>query len=143
MAATTVSAIIERVEQVLVAEPLALTLNPDPFSDEGVPNSLVDTSCRVTSGGVVHSRSTSNYQALRIDRVTVTVQKTLSFEGYEAQRALQDLLDDIERAIIADGPEHGYMASVEKGSRKITRKKDSDVCQASIDFLVDYDYSEQ
>jgi hypothetical protein len=142
MAAQTISDILTRIETVLAASPLNLLLNPDPFSDEGVPNALVDTTCRVTSGGMVHSKSTSNHQALRIDRVTVTVQKTLKFEGYEAQRELQDLLDDVERAVIADGPDHGYMVSIEKGSRKITRKKDSDVVEASLNFLVDYDFSE-
>jgi hypothetical protein len=142
MSAQTISAILERVETVLAAAPLNLELARQPFSSEGVPNSLVDTTCRVTSGGMVHSRSTSNYQALRIDRITVTVGKTMNFDGYESQRALQDLLDEIERAIIADGPEHGYMVSVEKGSRKITQKKDSDVYEASINFLADYDFNE-
>ena len=73
---------------------------------------------------------------------SVTVQQPLSFEGYQAQRDLQNVLDDIERAVIADGPDHSYMAHVEKGSRKIVRKKNADVCEASINFLVDYDFNE-
>jgi hypothetical protein len=142
MAATTISAIIERIETVLAAEPLALTLNPDPFTDEGIPNQSVNDTVRVTSGGVVNSRSTSNYQAIRLDRVTVTLQRSMGFNGYEAQRDLQEVLDDIERQIIADGPDHGYSVTVEKGSRKIERKKESDVISASLHFLVDYDFSE-
>lgn len=142
MAATTISAILERIEHLLVAEPLKLTLAPNPFTDDAIPNSMVGEMARVTSGGLVHSRSTSNYQAIRLDRVTVTVQQALQFEGYQAQRDLQDVLDTIERAVIADGPDHSYMAVVEKGSRKIVRKKDADVCEASINFLVDYDFNE-
>lgn len=142
MAATTISAILERIELVLIGQPLSLTLASDPYTDMGVPNALVNTTCRVTSGGIVNSRSTSNYQAVRIDRVTVTVQQQMQFEAYQAQRDLQDLLDSIERAVIADGPEHGFLVQVEKNSRKITKKKDTDVVEGAIHFLVDYDFSE-
>jgi hypothetical protein len=142
MAQTTISAIIERIETVLAAEPLTLTLGPDPNSDRAVPNSLVDTTFRVTHGGVISSRSSSNFSEARIDRVTVTVQKAMNFDGNDAQRQIQDLLDDIERAVIADGPDHSYMVNVEKGSRKTTRKKDSDVFESAIHFLCDYDWSE-
>jgi hypothetical protein len=142
MSATTISAIIERIETVLAAEPLTLTLGPDPNSDRSVPNLAVDTTFRVTHGGVVNSRSTSNFSEARVDRVTVTIQKAMNFDGNDAQRAIQDQLDDIERAIIADGTDHSYMVSVEKGSRKTTRKKDSDVFESAIHFLCDYDFSE-
>jgi hypothetical protein len=142
MAATTISAILERFESVLQSEPLNLTLSTTPFSDEVVPNTLVNEVCRVQSGGVVSSRSTSNYQALRMDRVSVSIQRALQFEAYQTQRDIQDILDDIERYVIADGPEHGYMVTVEKGSRKIVRRKDADVVDASIHFLVDYDFDE-
>lgn len=142
MAATTISAILERFEAVLQSDPLNLTLSVSPFSDEVVPNTLVNETVRVQSGGVVSSRSTSNYQAVRMDRVVVSIQRSLQFEAYQSQRDIQDLLDDIERCIIADGPDHGYMVTVEKGSRKIVRRKDADVVDASIHFLVDYDFSE-
>lgn len=142
MSAQTIANIIERIETVLQAAPLNLELHSDPFADTGIPNTLANTSARVVSGGVVTSRPTSNYQALRIDRVSVIVLRTMDFDGMAAQRDLQDFLDEIERAIIADGPAHGYMVSTEKGSRKITRKKDSAVCEATLHFLVDYDFSE-
>jgi hypothetical protein len=142
MSATTISAILERFESVVTSEPLNLTLSNNPFTDEVVPNTLVNEVCRVQSGGVVSSRSTSNYQALRMDRVVVSIQRALQFEAYQSQRDIQDLLDVIERQVIADGPEHGYMVTVEKGSRKIVRRKDADVVDASLSFLVDYDYSE-
>lgn len=140
--ATTSSAILERVEMVLQAQPLNLTLAPNPFTDDVVPNTLVSETVRVQSGGIVKDDDISNYTVLRLERITVTLQRALQFEGYEAQRDLQDVLDDIERAVIADGPDHDYMVTVEKGSRKITRKKDSDVCEASLHFIVDYMFSE-
>lgn len=140
--ATTSSAILERVEMVLQAQPLSLTLAPNPFTDDVVPNTLVAETVRVQSGGIVKDTDVSNYKVLRLERISVTLQRALQFEGYEAQRDLQDVLDDIERAVIADGPDHDYFVTVEKGSRKITRKKDSDVCEASLNFIVDYDFSE-
>jgi hypothetical protein len=142
MAATTISAIIEHIEHVLIANPLSLTINPDPFSDVGVANALVDQTAQVAAGGMVSSRSTSNYQAVRIDRVVVSVQRSMNFNGPAAQKDLQDLLDEIERAVIADGPNHSYFVNVEKGSRKVQRKKGTDVLDASLAFLVDYDFSE-
>jgi hypothetical protein len=144
MAATTVSAIIERIETVLAAAPMNLLLNPDPDpkADQGIPGSLVDTTFRVSHGGVVSIKGTSNFSEARIDRITVTVQKAMNFDGNEAQRAIQYLLDDVERAIIADGTDNDYMVNVEKGSRKTLKKKDSDVFESSIHFLCDYDFSE-
>ncbi len=140
--ATTSSAILERIETVLQAQPLSLTLAPNPFTDDVVPNTLVAETVRVQSGGIVNDTDVSNYTVLRLERITVTLQRALQFEGYEAQRDLQDLLDRIERAVIADGADHDYMVRVEKGSRKITRKKDSDVCEASLSFIADYMFSE-
>jgi hypothetical protein len=141
MAATTISAILERFETVLVAAPLNYTLTDQPFSDEQTPGTMVDQMVRVNSGGLVNSRSTSADQEVRLDRITVQVQRTLKFEGYDEQRALQDVLDEIERAIRADGPDNFYSASIEKGSRKAVRRKDSDVVEASLNFIVDYDWS--
>jgi hypothetical protein len=141
MAATTISAILERFETVLVAAPLNYTLTDQPFSDEMTPGTMVDQMVRVNSGGLVNSRITSGNQEVRLDRITVQVQRTLKFEGYDEQRALQDVLDEIERAVRADGPDNFYNASIEKGSRKAVRRKDSDVVEASLNFIVDYDWS--
>lgn len=142
MAAQTISAIIERFETVLAAAPLNLEVSQDPFSDTGVANTFVDTTVRVTHGGLVNDRITSNYQSMRIDRISVTVLRAFRFSGIDAQREVQDLLDEIERAIVADGPDNGYMVNVEKGSRKPVKKKGTDVLEAAIHFLVDYDFSE-
>jgi hypothetical protein len=142
MPALVLSTILERFQAVLEASPLYLTASVDPFSDVAMPNTLVDTAFRLTAGGMVSSRSTSNYQAVRIDRVTVTVQQALKFSGYAAQADLQDLMDAIERALIADGPDQGYSVTVEKGSRKVERPKGADICRASLNLLVDYDFSE-
>lgn len=142
MAAQTLSAILDRMQTVLEAAPLSLVSSTSPFEDTNVPNALVDTTYRLTAGGVVSDVPTSNFQTVRVDRVTVTIEKMLAFDGYAAQQSIQDSLDAIERAIVADGTNNGYFASVEKGSRKVTRPKGTDVCQASLNFLVDYDFSE-
>ena len=102
----------------------------------------VDSAFRLVPGGLVGQTCQSNYSTARIERIVVTVNRMTQFDAYDVQRALEDQLDAIERAIIADGPDHSYMASIEKGSRKVTRKKDSDVIEASINFLVDFDFSE-
>jgi hypothetical protein len=143
MAATTLSAILERFETVLQDPSLNLERSADPFTDQAVPNALVNTTFRVLAGGLVRETSQSNFSTARVDRVTVTVQRALHFAAYDAQRELQDLLDDIERAIVADGPDQGYMVTVEKGSRKVMKKKDADVIEASIAFMCDYDFLEQ
>jgi hypothetical protein len=143
MAATTPAAILERIRTVLEAEPLALVANGDPFSDVGMPNALVDSAFRILHGGMVHESTIAPGMTLRIDRITVTVQQALNFDGYQAMQDLQDRLDDIQRAILADGADHSYMATVEKGSRKVTRPKDADVCIASLSFLIDFDFDEQ
>lgn len=136
------SAILERIETVLQADPLNLTLAQNPFTDETVPNTLVAETVRVQSGGTMNDLHQSNNSVARLERVSVIVQRPMQFEAYEAQRDLHDLLDRIERAVINDGDDHSYMASVEKGSRKIARKKDSDLYEASIHFRVDFDFSQ-
>jgi len=141
MAAQTISGILERFEAVLSSPPLNLDPSPNPFTDEAVPNLSINDTFRVVAGGIVNDRTTSNFQSVRLDRITVTIAKTLDMDGYQAQRDLQDLLDTVERALIADGPEHGYFASPEKGSRKTERPKGTDLCRASLSMLVDYDFS--
>jgi hypothetical protein len=141
MAAQTISAILERFQAVLEAPPLSLTPSLEPFGDTAVPNALIDETYRLVAGGVVNDRTTSNWQSVRLDRITITIAQALKMDGYAAQRDLQTLLDDIERALVNDGPDHGYFASVEKGSRKTERPKGTDLCRASLNMLVDYDFS--
>jgi hypothetical protein len=140
MAAQTMSGILTRFQAVLEAPPLSLDPSANPFTDEAVPNLTIDNTYRVVAGGIVNDKPTSNFQSLRIDRVVVTIAQTMKMDGYAAQRDLEDLLDAIERAVIADGPDHGYFASLEKGSRKVERPKGTDLCRASLNFLCDYDF---
>ncbi len=142
MAATTLAAILERFETVLTTAPLSLTLSQQPFSDETEPNAVVDTLARVTAGGLVGQRGQSNYAEARIDRVVVTLQQPMGFDGYSAQRALSDLADDVSRAMIADGPSAGYDVTEERGSRKTVNPKKTELCRLEINFFVDYDWSE-
>lgn len=141
MAATTLSAILARVKAVLEAAPLSLEPAGDPFTDTGTSNLMVDRTFRVVAGGLLGDTQQSNYSVARLERITVTVARKLNFDGYGAQEDLSDQFDAIERAIIDDGPDHSYDATVEKGSRKVVRPKDTDICQGSVSFIVDYDYS--
>jgi hypothetical protein len=140
MAATTMSAILTRFETVLEAPPINLVRAPQPFSDDQVPNALVDSSYRVMAGGIVRDEPTSNFQSMRVERVTVSVMQALKMDGYQAQRDLEDLCDVIERELIADGLAQGYLVSIEKGSKKAVRPKGTDICRAEVNLLVDYDW---
>lgn len=142
MAATTISAIIERFEKVLTSPPLNLTISTQPFGDDVEGNAIVDAMFRVVSGGMVGQRSQSNYAEARMDRVTVTLQQKLRFDGYQAQRDLTDLADDVVRAMIADGLDYSYDVTEEKGSRKIVHPKKTDICRMDIGFICDYDWNE-
>ncbi len=126
----------------LTAAPLSLALSVQPFGDTTEPNAAVDTLARVVAGGLVGQRSQSNKSEARIDRVTVVLQQAMKFDGYSAQRTLSTLCDSVVKAMIADGPGQGYDVTEEKGSRKITNPKKTDLCHAEIGFLVDYDWSE-
>ena len=142
MAALTTAAILERFETVLQAPPCLLQPSANPFTETTVANVNVDTVYKLTANGIISDRITSNFQSVRLERIGVCVYKAMQFDGYQAQREIQDLLDTIERAIVADGPDQGYMATLEKGSRKVTRPKGTDLCEATLSFLVDYDFDE-
>ncbi len=142
MAATTLAAILERFEAVISTAPLSLTLSKQPFGDETEPNLVVDVLARVTSGGMAGQRSQSNHSEARMDRVIVSLQQAMKFDGYGAQRDLAILCDDVVRAIIADAIDQGYDVTEEKGSRKMSNPKKTDLVRADIGFLVDYDWLE-
>jgi hypothetical protein len=141
MAPQTASAILERFERVLQESPCLLSPSAHPFTNEQTPNIAVGLTYRVVHAGLVSDFCQSNYSEARIDRIQVTVQQPIDMDGYAAQRDLQTLLDTIERAIIADGPDNSYNAEAEKGSRKVTNPKNTSVAEATISFLVDYDWN--
>ena len=143
MAATTMSAILERFDTVLQDEPCLLKPSSNPFTDTSESNISIDTTYLLQAGGLVGTPLTTGYYSdARVERVTISLYKTMEFDAYQAQKDLMDLLDVVERAVIADGPDNGYMVTVEKGSRKVTRPKGTDLCEAALSFLVDFDYSE-
>lgn len=141
MAAQTMSAILERFETVLQAPPCLLKPSNNPFSEVADPSITINETYRVTAGGLVGiPLEVGNYQEARLERVTVTVYQRMDMDGYQAQKDIQDVLDTVERAIIADGPDNGYMVTLEKGSRKLTNPKKTDLIEASLSFMVDYDF---
>jgi len=143
MATQTTSGILERFEAVLQAPPCLLKPSSNPFTDTSEPNISIDTTYRLMAGGLIGTPLTTGYYSeARMERVTVTLYKSMEFDGYQAQKDLADLLDVVARAIIADGPDNGYMVTEEKGSRKPVRPKGTDLCEASLSFMVDFDYTE-
>lgn len=141
MPATTLAAILARFKTVLEASPLSLKVTNDPYGAETIANTATDTAVQIQAGGLVSEKPQGGDQWVRIDRVNVVLFRKMAFDGHDAQNDLQTLLDSIEARVIADGTNNSYEAVVEKGSRKVTRKKDSDVLQATVAFQVDYDFS--
>lgn len=142
MAFQTTAGILARLAAVLEASPCSLTASPTPFSVETVAAAMVNVTYRLRAAGVTNERGLSNYAVARMERFEVTLQRRLDFDAYDAQEDLQTVLDTVERAVIADGPNNSYSATVEKGSRKVTRPKNADVAEAAIVFLCDYDFNE-
>src|SRR5688572_24567364 len=122
MATTTLATIMARWRAVLEAAPLNLQATVEPFSDETQPTTLVDNAYRIVSGGRINSKALGNRQWALMDRLSVHVTRKMGMDGQAAQEALLDLMDDIEAALLNDGDgDNNYQATVEKGSRKLSR----------------------
>ncbi len=142
MSATTIGAIMQRFQTVLEAAPISLERSGDPFTDTGTPGGMTDRTYRLVHAGLVHSTPMSAGLVVRIERITVTIMRAMQFDGYVAQIDVQDQLDAVERAIVADLVAQSINVNVEKGSRKVTRPKNANICVGAINFLVDFDFNE-
>jgi hypothetical protein len=140
MPALVLSDIIARFRTVLEAAPVSLTETREAFSHERQPNAALENSYYLEDGGIVSSRSVSNYDVVRLDRLTVFIAKKLAFDGATAMDALEDTLVSVERALVADGTSQGYNVNVEQ--RRMTRPAGRDYCVGSLAVTVDYDYRE-
>jgi hypothetical protein len=141
MASLTPAQIHTRFRAVLEASPLLLTESRDAFSHNLQPNTVLDGNYYIEDGGIQSSQSVTNYDAVRIDRVTVFVAQKLNFAGATALGALEDRLVAIEKAMIADGPAQSY-AIVGTPARRVTRPEGKDYCVGSLTLQVDYDFDE-
>jgi hypothetical protein len=140
MPALVLSDILARFRTVLEASPVFLVETREPFSHERQPNATLEHSYYLEDGGIVSSKSVSNFDAVRLDRLTVYIAKKLAFDGTTAFDALQDTLVAAERALIADGPAQGYSVDVEQ--RRLTRPAGKDYGIGSLTVTVDYDFDE-
>lgn len=138
MAATTITAIGNRIEAVLEAAPLSLKKTTDAFSHDRQPNTSIDNAYRLQDGGLVSTKSATNMAAVRVDRLTIFIARKRKFGGRAPVESIQDDLNTIERYVKADGLSGSYHA--ELSGRKITPSGDSVV--GSIDVTVDYDFNE-
>jgi hypothetical protein len=139
MPALVLSDILGRFRTVLTGT-VGLTETREPFSHALQPNATLEHSFYLEDGGQISSNSVSNYDAVRLDRLTVFIAKTLAFDGQTAFDALQDTMVSVERALIADGPAQGYSVQVEQ--RRVTRPAGKDYCIGSLTVTVDYDFDE-
>lgn len=138
MATTTLKAIIDRFQAVLEAAPLSLVATKEPFSHDRQPNAVLNTAYRVEDAGLSDTASVSNGVQVRRDTLRVWVARKVMFAGQTSAESLHDTLVSIERAIKADGASNSYHAEIT--GREITRE--GDILTASVDFVVDYDFSE-
>ena len=138
MPALVLSDILARFRAVLTAA--GLTETREPFSHGLQPNSALEDAFYVEDGGLVSSRPVSNYDAVRLDRLTVFIAKKLAFDGADALETLEDTLVTVERDLIADGPAQGYHVTVEQ--RRVSRPAGKDYCLGSLSLTVDYDFNE-
>jgi hypothetical protein len=143
MAFQTTAGILDRFQTVLEAAPCSLIASPNPFTVDQVANAMVNTTYRLRPAGVVSEQGLSNYACARVERFEIILQRQMDMDGYAAMGTLETLIDTVERALIEDGPDQSYNAYAEKGSRKVVRPKGTDIVEATLNMLVDYDYNEQ
>lgn len=140
MAATTLATIVGQMRTVLEAAPFSFIAARDQFSHDRQPNSVIDASYWIQDEGLGASRWLTNQAQARLDRIAVFVARKLKFNPVAQVDALEDVLVDIERYLIADGPDHSY--SVQLIGRRVTRPPESDLAIGSVTVQVDYDFSE-
>lgn len=139
MAATTLSAIMDRFTSVLEADPLFLKPTKEPFSHDLSPNTVLDSAYRIQDEGIQSTRPVGASQFVRVDRICIYIAKKLNFAGQASVETMEDTLNTIERQILADDADHDYHASVD--SRRVTNPPKTDIAIGSLSFLVDFDYS--
>lgn len=138
MATLTPTNIIDRFQAVLEATPFSLKKTKEPFSHDSQPNAALNDAYRIEDLGVKTSRSSTNQTAVRVDGFRVWVARKLAFDGQAAVETIETQLVAIERYLKADGRQQGYRP--ELTGRELKRR--GDIVTASVDFAVDYDFSE-
>ena len=139
MAAMTPASVRARIMTLLEDSDPWLTRSAEAFSLDRQPNAVLDNSYTLRQELVKENSQTSNVTA-RIDRVTLTIGRLLKTDGEAAIRALQDVLDDVDRRVRADGVSQGY--HVWPQSNRITRPDGRDYCLGELAWTCDYDFSE-
>ena len=140
MPAFTMSGLFTRFRTVLEATPLFLKESRDAFSHDRQPNTVLTDAYYLEDAGLSQQRQITNYDAVRIDNITVWVTRKLAFDGSAAMNTLEDTLNTIDQKIIADGVAQGYNPNLD--GRRMTRPEGKDYCVGSISFAVDYDTDE-
>lgn len=140
MASTTLATIVSNMRTVLEASPFTFIAARDQFSHDRQPNSVLDSSYWIQDEGLGSSRWMTNNTVARLDRLSVFVARKLKFNPVAEVDTLQDTLVDIERYLIADGPDNSY--SVQLIGRRVTRPPDKDIAIGSVTVQVDFDFSE-
>lgn len=137
MAATTLKAIIDRVQAVCEAAPLQLVKAKDAFSHQRQPNGLLTDTYFIEDGGIVSSVEQGNNAEARIDALHVHLARKVAFNGTLALETLETDLLTLERYLLADGPNNSYYPRVV--NRRTTRPKDKDFVVGTLTVNVDFD----
>lgn len=137
MAATTLKAIIDRLQAVCEASPLLFTKAKDAFSHQRQPNALLTDTYFIEDGGMVSSLEQGNNAEARIDLLNIQLARKVAFNGTLALENLETDLLTLERYLLADGPTHSYYPRVI--NRRTTRPNGKDFVIGTLGVHVDYD----
>lgn len=139
MAALTPTEMRERVMVLVEDDPPRLVRSREAFSLNLQPNSVTDNSYTLDTELQSEKSLTAGVTA-RLDKMTLTVARTLKQDSETAVRELRDVLTDVDRRLRADGVSQGY--HVWPLSQRTTRPEGRDYCLGVLVWTCDYDFSE-
>lgn len=139
MAAMTPQEIRSRIMTLVEADPPALVRPREAFSLDRQPNTVLDNAYTLETE-LVSERSMTAGVSARIDRITLTVARTLKQDSETEARALLDVLTDVDRRVRADGINNSYHAWAQ--SQRVVRPEGRDYCLGVLAWTCDYDFTE-
>ena len=139
MAAMTPALIRTRLMTLVEDVDPGLVRSQHAFSLAHQSNLVVDNSYTLEAERINERSQTANVTA-RLDRVTLTIARKLNMDSEAAIRALDDVLDDVDRRVRQDGVSQGY--HMWPGTSRVVRPEGKDYCLGSLVWTCDYDFSE-
>lgn len=94
--------VVDRVRSLVVASPFSLTEAPEPFSFDLVPQTVIDSTFRITAETVL-VRTGFSYSEEHVDEVSVYVAAVTGEDANATARSLTTLATSLTSAIVRDG----------------------------------------